>query len=71
MVAEISRIARKIFNLPPRVTMRSAVYAYKPAGRLPDTKAGTFTRALYDAKGKGWTVISMKNDRKHIFAFES
>ena len=51
--------------------MRSAVYAYKPAGRLPDTKAGTFTRALYDAKGKGWTVISMKNDRKHIFAFES
>jgi hypothetical protein len=30
-----------------------------------------FTPALYDeAKSKGWTVISMKNDWKRIFAFE-
>jgi hypothetical protein len=29
-------------------------YAYGPAGGLPDTKVGTFTRALYDeAKAKG------------------
>jgi hypothetical protein len=38
---------------------------------LPDTKVGTFTQALYDeAKKDGWTVISMKNDWKRIFAFE-
>ena len=37
----------------------------------PDTKVGTFTQALYDeAKKNGWTVISMKNDWKRIFAFE-
>ena len=46
-------------------------YAYGPAQGLPDTKVGTFTQALYDeAKKDGWTVISMKNDWKHIFAFE-
>ncbi len=46
-------------------------YAYGPAHGLPDTKVGTFTQALYDeAKKKGWTVISMKNDWKKIFAFE-
>jgi phosphoserine phosphatase len=46
-------------------------YAYGPAQRLPDTKVGTFTQALYDeAKKNGWTVISMKNDWKKIFAFE-
>ncbi|MGH8611058.1 MAG: HAD family hydrolase [Gammaproteobacteria bacterium] len=46
-------------------------YAYGPAQGLPDTKVGTFTQALYDeAKKKGWTVISMKNDWKRIFAFE-
>lgn len=45
-------------------------YAYGPAQRLPDTKVGTFTQALYDkAKKDGWTVISMKNDWKRIFAF--
>jgi len=44
-------------------------YAYGPATGLPDTKVGTFTQALYDeAKSKGWTVISMKNDWKRIFA---
>ena len=46
-------------------------YAYGPAQGLPDTKEGTFTQALYDqAKKSGWTVISMKNDWKRIFAFE-
>jgi phosphoglycolate phosphatase-like HAD superfamily hydrolase len=47
-------------------------YAYGPAEGLPDTKVGTFTQALYDeAKKNGWTVISMKNDWKTIFPFES
>jgi hypothetical protein len=46
-------------------------YAYGPAQGLPDTKVGTFPQALYDeAKAKSWTVISMKNDWKRIFAFE-
>jgi phosphoglycolate phosphatase-like HAD superfamily hydrolase len=45
-------------------------YAYGPAQGLPDTRVGTFTQALYDqAKKQGWTVISMKNDWKRIFAF--
>jgi phosphoserine phosphatase len=47
-------------------------YAYGPAEGLPDTKVGTFTQALYDeAKKNGWIVISMKNDWKVIFPFES
>ena len=47
-------------------------YAYGPATGLPDTKVGTFTQALYDeAKKDGWTVISMKNDWKRIFGFET
>ena len=47
-------------------------YAYGPAHGLPDTKVGTFTQALYDeAKKNAWTVISMKNDWKVIFPFES
>jgi len=46
-------------------------YAYGPAQGLPDTKVGTFTQALYDeAKKDGWTVISMKNDWRRIFAFD-
>ena len=46
-------------------------YAYGPAGGLPESKVGTFSQALYgEAKSKGWTVISMKRDWKHIFAFE-
>jgi hypothetical protein len=41
------------------------------AQRLPDTKVGAFPQALYDkAQTNGWTVISMKNDWKQIFAFE-
>ncbi|WP_245318619.1 HAD family hydrolase [Bradyrhizobium sp. DOA1] len=47
-------------------------YAYGPAQGLPDSKVGTFTSALYDeAKKSGWTVISMKNDWKRVFSFES
>ena len=46
-------------------------YAYGPAQGLPDTHFGKFTQALYDeAKNKGWTVISMKNDWNKIFAWE-
>ena len=46
-------------------------YAYGPAESLPETKVGTFTQALYDeAKKDGWTVISMKNDWRRVFAFE-
>ena len=41
-------------------------YAYGPATGLPASKA-----ALYDeAKNNGWSVVSMKNDWKRIFAFE-
>src|SRR5262245_35821352 len=46
-------------------------YAYGPAQGLPETKVGAFTQTLYEeAKKRGWTVISMKNDWKRIFAFE-
>jgi phosphoglycolate phosphatase-like HAD superfamily hydrolase len=46
-------------------------YAYGPAQGLPDSKVGTFTQHLYDeARKRGWTVISMKNDWRRIFAFE-
>ncbi len=46
-------------------------YAYGPARGLPATKVGTFTPELdQEAKKNGWTVISMKNDWKRIFAFE-
>ena len=45
-------------------------YAYGPAAGLPDSKFGTFTQAFYDeAKKNSWTVISMKNDWKRVFAF--
>lgn len=45
--------------------------AYGPANGLPNTKVGTFSQALMDtAEQSGWTVISMKNDWKNIFAFE-
>ena len=46
-------------------------YAYGPAQGLPATKVGAFTQALYDqATKQRWTVISMKNDWKRIFAWE-
>src|SRR5271154_5221522 len=47
-------------------------YAYGPAQGLPDTTIGTLSQAMYDeAKTQGWIVISMKNDWKRIFAWES
>jgi hypothetical protein len=46
-------------------------FAYGPATGLPASKVGTFTQALYDeARAKGWTVISIKNDWKRVFMFE-
>lgn len=43
-------------------------YAYGPADGMPDTKLGTFPQALMDeARAKGWSVISMKNDWKKVF----
>ncbi|MBK5970319.1 HAD family hydrolase [Thiorhodovibrio winogradskyi] len=43
-------------------------YAYGPAAGLPDTQFGTFSQDLMDeAKEKGWSVISMKDDWKRIF----
>jgi phosphoserine phosphatase len=46
-------------------------YAYGPAKGLPDVKLGAFTQALYDqAQKDGWTVVSMKDDWKRVFAFE-
>jgi phosphoglycolate phosphatase-like HAD superfamily hydrolase len=46
-------------------------YAYGPARGLPDSRVGTFTQGLDDeAKKRGWFVISMKDDWKHIFPFE-
>ena len=47
-------------------------YAYGPAQGLPDSGVGTFNQAMYDMGLKqGWTLISMKNDWKRIFAFET
>jgi hypothetical protein len=46
-------------------------YAYGPAKGLPDVKLGAFTPALYEqSKKDGWTVVSMKDDWKRVFAFE-
>jgi phosphoserine phosphatase len=46
-------------------------YAYGPARGLPDSRVGTFTQGLYDeATKRGWFIISMKDDWKHIFPFE-
>jgi phosphoserine phosphatase len=46
-------------------------YAYGPAQGLPDVKLGAFTPALYEqTKKDGWTVVSMKDDWKTVFAFE-
>ena len=47
-------------------------FAYGPAEGLPDIKVGTLSQDLYDeAKKDGWIVISIKNDWKKIFAFET
>jgi len=46
-------------------------FAYGPAAGLPASKVGTFTQSLFDeAKAKGWTVISIKNDWQRVFLFE-
>jgi phosphoglycolate phosphatase-like HAD superfamily hydrolase len=46
-------------------------YAYGPAQGLPDVKLSPFSQATFDeATAKGWSVISMKNDWKRLFAFE-
>lgn len=46
-------------------------YAYGPAAGLPENRVGAFSQTLFDeAKKRGWTVISMKNDWKRIFAFD-
>jgi hypothetical protein len=46
-------------------------YAYGPAGGLPQAAVGTFSESLMtEAKTRGWTVISMKSDWRHVFSFE-
>jgi hypothetical protein len=46
-------------------------YAYGPAQGLPNTSVGAFSQEMYDmAKKQNWTIISMKDDWKRIFAFE-
>ena len=46
-------------------------FPYGPARGLPDVKLGAFPPALDEqAKKDGWTVISMKDDWKQVFAFE-
>jgi phosphoglycolate phosphatase-like HAD superfamily hydrolase len=46
-------------------------FAYGPARGLPDSRVGTFTQGLYDeATKRGWFVISMKDDWRHVFPFE-
>ena len=46
-------------------------YAYGPALGMPPPAIGAFTPALYEqAKGAGWTVVSMKDDWKEVFPME-
>jgi len=43
-------------------------YAYGPARGLPDSMMGSFPPALdEEAKKRGWTVVSMKDDWKTVF----
>jgi hypothetical protein len=47
-------------------------YAYGPADGLPETKVGEFSQALFnDAKTRQWKIISMKNDWRRIFSFDT
>jgi phosphoglycolate phosphatase-like HAD superfamily hydrolase len=47
-------------------------YAYGPAQSLPDTRVGTFPDPLYhEAVKNGWVIVSMANDWKRVFAFET
>jgi hypothetical protein len=44
-------------------------FAYGPALGLPNVQLGAFEQDLYDqAKKVGWTVVSMKNDWRTVFA---
>jgi hypothetical protein len=46
-------------------------YAYGPVMGMPAPPIGAFTPALHEqARQAGWTVVSMKNDWKRVFAFE-
>lgn len=46
-------------------------YAYGPALGMPTPPLGAFTPALDElAKRAGWTVVSMKDDWKQVFAFQ-
>jgi hypothetical protein len=47
-------------------------YAYGPATGLPDTGVGTFSEELLlKATKNAWIIISMKNDWKRVFAFDT
>jgi hypothetical protein len=47
-------------------------YAYGPAQGLPNTGVGTFSQEMYDmAMKQGWAVVSMQNDWRKLFAFET
>jgi hypothetical protein len=47
-------------------------YAYGPATGLPNTSVGTFSETLLtEATKNAWIIISMKNDWKRIFPFDS
>jgi phosphoglycolate phosphatase-like HAD superfamily hydrolase len=47
-------------------------YAYGPASGLPDTHVGTFSNELLlKATKNAWVVISMKDDWKRVFPFDS
>ena len=58
----------------PRAFTWRSVSGRTPRSATPSAISkcsNTPTQALYDeAKKQGWTVISMKNDWKRIFAFE-
>jgi len=44
-------------------------FAYGSAAGPPATHVGSLTQTLHDG-AKGWTVISIKNDWKRVFAFD-
>jgi len=62
--------AEQTYGIPPEQVVGTAggtKYGYDKYGK----PTGTFPQTLYDeAKSKGWTVISMKNDWKRIFPFD-
>ena len=61
----------RIGNNRPIYRSRAATVAECRAVRPGDVKLGAFPQALYDQATKDrWTVVSMKNDWKRVFAFE-